>query len=517
MKKEHNENGKVVLVGAGPGDPELITIKGIKFLRAADVVLYDYLANKKLLDYCKPEVEKIYVGKMAGIHSLTQDEINQLLVAKAKEQKLVVRLKGGDPFIFGRGGEEILALVREGIKFEVVPGITAGIAALSYAGIPATQRGVATSVSFITGHEDPTKVDSGLNWQAIAHIQGTLVFYMGVKNLATIVQKLIEHGKPPTMPVTLIRWGTFPSQQTIVGTLNSIVKHAKERSFRPPALIVVGDVVRNRNTMNWFERKLLFGKRIVITRARAQSSELERQLSELGAQVLEVPSIRIVPPQSWQPLDDAITNLERYDWIVFTSVNGVESFFQRLLKPGSDSRKLHNAKIAAIGSTTVKQLRQYGILADLQPPKFVAEALIEALQKQTEISGKHFLLPCAEPARPVFKDELLKAGAELNEVVAYRTVTESDQGEKTIKQIQAGQVDLITFTSSSTVKNFAKLIGTDQINNLKNVTVASIGPITCQTALDHGFNPKIMPTEYTIPALVQAVVNYYSKIGKDLS
>jgi len=507
---ENKNNGRVILIGAGPGDPDLITLKGIKYLQKADVVIYDYLANEKFLSYCKPNTEKIYVGKKGGDHTMSQSEITQLLVAKAREYNLVIRLKGGDPLIFGRGGEEILALRQENIDFEVVPGITAGTAALTYAGIPATHRGDATSISFITGNEDPTKRESGLNWPAIAKMNGTLVFYMGVNNLPNIAEQLTKNGKPTETPVALVRWGTMPNQRTIQGTLTNIAEIAQREKFEPPALIVIGEVVKYRDDMNWFERKPLFGIRIVVTRARAQSSDLVQELNALGAEVIEFPTIRIVPPESWELLDREIQNLHNYHWVIFTSVNGVESFQQRLTHSGFDTRKLGQIKVAAIGPATAERLQLMGIQADIQPEKFVAEALLETLNRHTILKNQNFLLPRADKARSLLKDKLIEAGANVNEIIAYRTIVESDHREDFIKKLREGAVDLLTFTSSSTVENFVEIVSRDQLPLLKDVTVACIGPITKKTANKFALKTSIMPEEYSIPGLVQEILNYYN-------
>ena len=509
VNKENNYKSKVVLIGAGPGDPDLITLKGINYLQKANVVIRDFLANDKLLNHCSPEAEIIYVGKRAGHHSLKQEEINQLLIEKAKSHKLVVRLKGGDPFVFGRGGEEVLALHHAGIDFEVIPGVTAGTAALCYAGIPSTHRGDATSVSFITGHEDPTKEKSGLNWKAIAAIHGTLVFYMGVRNLQNIVNNLMENGKSPETPVALIRWGTMPNQQTLIGNLLNIVQKTEETTLQPPALIVIGDVVKYQEQMNWFQKRRLFGKTIVVTRARAQASNLEQQLQDLGANVLQFPTIRIEDPESWQFIDQAIEYLNNYDWVVFTSVNGVEKFFKRLSINGSDARKFQHVKIASIGPATTEKLKTYGIIADLVPQKYVAESLLEGIKAQGRIKGQKFLLPRAEEARAILREELIKAGAQVDEIVTYRTVLETDQKETIVENIKSGKIDLITFTSSSTVKNFVTLIGEESLNQLKKVDIACIGPITKQTAESYKLECKIMPEDYTIPGLVNEIENYY--------
>jgi len=345
--------GKVYLVGAGPGDPGLITCKALRVLQQADVVVYDELANSTLLNEAPENADKIYVGKRGGAHSTSQDNINNLLIEKALDERLVVRLKGGDPLVFGRGGEEALALREAGIDFEIIPGVTSGIAALTYAGIPPTHRGLATAVTFITGHEDPTKSNSQLNWKAIASLHGTLVFYMGMKNLPEIVARLQENGRSPDTPTAVIRYGTMPSQQSVTGTLATIEAKVRETGFKPPALIVVGEVVGLRDKLNWFENKPLFGKRIVVTRSRAQASDLVAALEALGADVLVFPTIKIIPPVSYAPLDRAIENIGGYRWIVFTSVNGVEAFFNRLFHLGRDVRALAGIKFCATASSPI--------------------------------------------------------------------------------------------------------------------------------------------------------------------
>jgi len=501
--------GRVVLVGAGPGDPELITVKGLRFLRSADVVIYDYLANERLLAEVPASAEKIYVGKQHGRHTLSQEQINHLLIEKARSHRLVVRLKGGDPFIFGRGSEEALALKEAGIPFEVVPGITAGAAVLTYAGIPASHRGLATSVSFITGHEDPTKESSDLDWPAIASMHGTLVFYMGLSNLPMIVNRLLENGRSPATPVALVRWGTTPRQQTVEGTLGDIVARVKAVGLKPPVIIVVGDVVALRQQINWFETKPLFGKRIVVTRSRSQISVLQSLLEALGAEILAFSTIEISEPESWQPLDSAIQEISKYDWIVFTSVNGVDAFFQRLHAQDKDSRALDHNFICAIGPATAERLRAFGIKADMQPKEFVTESVVEEFQKLSDLKGKHILLPRADIARPLLKDELKRIGAAVTEVVAYRTRVDEGTSPEVLSKLRSGEVDIITFTSSSTVKNFVAKIGQENLTKwLSGVRIACIGPITSKTAAELGLQTHIMPDEYTIPALVQAIVEY---------
>ena len=496
-------------MGAGPGDIGLITVKGLNVLKNADVVIYDQLANINLLKEARADAEKIYVGKKAGTHILNQEQINDLLIEKARTNKIVARLKGGDPFVFGRGAEEALALNKKNIPFEIVPGITSGIAALAYAGIPVTHRNMATSVSFITGHEAPTKKNSQLNWKAIALMHGTLVFYMGVHNLESIVSKLIKYGKSEMTPVAVIQRGTSTLQKTIVGKLGSIINQAEKTDIEPPALIVVGEVVSLHADLNWFEKKPLFGKNIVVTRARSQASELAVILESLGANIMMFPTIKIIKAQDTTLLDSAIKNLADYHWIIFTSVNGVESFFERLSQSGQDSRNLSNNKICAIGPSTADKLNSFGLKADMQPDEFIAEAIVGMFQKM-DISGMKILLPRADIARADLRLGLEKCGAHIDEVIAYQTSIDDDQDEKVIEMIRSGCFDLITFTSSSTVKNFIQLVGR---NNLKQVfssaIIASIGPITQKTVESYGLKVNIQPEKYTIPDLVQSIVKYY--------
>jgi len=501
-----DNNGKVYLVGAGPGDPGLITAKALEVLRRAEVVIYDYLANPSLLNEAPTIADKIYVGKRGGSHSMSQEDINALLIDKAHGGRTVVRLKGGDPLVFGRGGEEALALREAGIDFEIIPGVTSGIAALTYSGIPPTHRGLATAVTFITGHEDPTKSNSQLNWKAIASLHGTLVFYMGMKNLPEIVARLQENGCSPDTPAAVIRYGTMPSQQSVTGTLATIETKVRETGFKPPALIVVGKVVGLRDKLNWFENKPLFGKRIVVTRSRAQASDLVATLEALGADVLVFPTIKIIPPASYAPLDRAIENIDGYQWIIFTSVNGVEAFFNRLFHIGRDVRALAGIKFCAIGPATGRQLRSYGLVADLQPAQFIGESIVESFQRE-QIAEQKVLLPRADIARANLRIGLESLGAEVEEVTAYQTIFETDLSEEIYDQIKRGDFDLITFTSSSTVKNFVAQIEEKNLPaTLHKARVACIGPITSRTAAQFGLRTDIQPEQYTIPDLVQAIV-----------
>lgn len=504
------KKGTVYLVGAGPGDPDLITVKAVECLRQADVVVYDFLAAPKLLKYAREDAEVIYVGKKGGDHTLSQDKINELIVGKAKQGNTVVRLKGGDPFVFGRGGEEAEELAQAGIPFEIVPGVTSAVAAPAYAGIPLTHRRYNTSVAFITGHEDPTKEESTIDWSKLATGVGTLVFFMGVKNLPSIAENLIAAGRDPKTPVALVRWGTTPKQLTLTGTLDTIAAEAQATNLKPPALIIVGEVVELRKTLNWFENRPLLGKTVVVTRARAQASDLVDRLSDLGADCLECPTIKVVPPEEWGRLDAAIKNLDTYDWLIFTSVNGVSFFFERLYEKGEDVRALKDVRTAAIGPATARRLRDFGLKSDIIPRTYQAESVVEAFEKEP-MEEKRVLLPRAKEARPVLPVELVKMGAVVNEVVAYRTEQPHENTDRLIKGLEEGSIDIVTFTSSSTVKNFKALLPADRFESLiKGVTIASIGPITTNTARELGFTVDITAQDFTIPGLCEAILKHYA-------
>ncbi len=503
--------GFISLVGAGPGDPDLITVKGMQRLQQADIVIYDYLANAELLNYCRVDVEKIYVGKQAGRHTLSQDEINALLVDHGQRGKRVVRLKGGDPYIFGRGGEEADVLEQAGIRWEVVPGITAGVAAPAYAGIPVTHRNVASSVAFITGHEDPTKPETAIDWTHLATGVDTLVFYMGVGNLPEIAARLIENGRRADTPVAVVRWGTKPEQETVTGTLQTIADDVKRANMKPPAITVVGDVVRLRERLRWFDNKPLWGKRIVVTRAREQASALSEQLRDAGAVPIEYPVIAFAPPADWAPLDGALRELDGYDWVIFTSVNGVRYVVERMQALKLNVTKLNQKQLGAIGPATAAELEQAGLRAQFIPSEFVAEAVIEQIG---DVHGQRILLPRADIAREVLVDGLLAKGAHVDNVVAYRTVLGEAQGD-VVGMLRGKQIDAVTFTSSSTVKNFfARLeqsgVSSDEVRDLlASVTVAAIGPITAKTARDYGLNVAIEADKYTIDGLVSALVEAF--------
>ncbi len=504
-----DNTGKVYLIGAGPGDPGLITLKAKECIETADVVVYDYLASPFLLEYARPDAEIIYVGKKGGDHTLTQDKINQLLVDTAKAGKTVARLKGGDPFVFGRGGEEAQELLADGVAYEVVPGVTSAISAPAYAGIPVTHREHTSFVSFITGHEDPTKKETSMQWDVFAKSNATLVFLMGVKNLAHITSKLMENGKDKETPVALVRWGTTTKQQTVTGTLSTIVEEVKKAGLKSPAIIVVGNVVNLREELAWFDQKPLFGKRIVITRARAQASGLVRELTRLGAHCLEIPTIRIQAPEDTAPLRQSIENIKDYTWLLFTSVNGVKHFFDTLFDMGKDVRVLGHLKFACIGPVTKERLADYGIISDILPETYRAESVVDAFEPE-DMKGEKVLLPRAMKARTILPESLREMGAVVDEVTAYETVLADADRETLTQLLEDKAVDAVTFTSSSTVSNFISLLDVDRRAELmEGVTVASIGPITSDTARELNLTVDIEAEEYTIPGLIDSLLSHY--------
>lgn len=499
-------SGKVYLVGAGPGDTGLLTLKGRAALERADAVIYDFLANEDLLRYTPSGCEKICVGKRPGEKTLLQEEINELLVSKAIEGKVVVRLKGGDPFIFGRGGEEAQALARAGVPFEVVPGISSGYAAPAYAGIPLTHRELSSSVTFLTGHEDPSKSSNSIDWARHAKGADTLVLFMGVRNLPEISAALIQAGRAPNTPAAVIRWGTRSGQQTVTGTLADIAARAED--VEAPAVIMVGDVVGLRDELNWFERLPLFGKRIVTTRAREQSAALMETLEELGAEAVEIPAIEVRDPQSWQPMDRAIGRLEEFDYLVFTSANGVKKFLGRLPACSRDVRDLKGLQIGAIGPGTASELTATGIRVDFMPSDYRAEGLIEYF-KDVEIRGKRFLIPRAKVARDILPRTLKDRGAWVEVVEAYETLRPRI-APADMERLLTPTPDAITFTSSSTVTNFVKLIESENLRAvLKEVAIASIGPITSEAVRKHGLKVSVEAVDSTVPGLVQALQEYF--------
>ncbi len=513
----------VYLVGAGPGDVGLITQKAIELLRKADVVIYDYLAAPALLAYTKEATEKIFVGKKGHSKHITQDDINDLLIRVAREQamlandtaqkdakKIIVRLKGGDPFLFGRGGEEALALHEARIPFEVVPGVTSGIAAPAYAGIPVTHRGIASTVTFVTGHEDPTKNESAIDWKSLARMVlagGTICFYMGMKNLDLIISRLQEGGLTKDCPIGLVQWGTTTRQRSLLASFDTVARRVAEEKFGAPAIIVVGDVVTLSKKLEWYENKPLYGKEIVVTRSRKQASNLVKDLQEEGAQVFEFPTIEFSKPDSYEPLDQALARLETYDWVVFTSVNGVDAFFDRLQ---GDARLLSGICVAAIGPSTKARLKTYGIIADAMPSNYRGEAVFAAIEEvcrrtNMSLSGSKILLPRAAVARVDLPMMLKDAGAVVDVVPVYKTILpEHALVDELVSKLKSNSLAGITFTSSSTAENLISLLKEDAVL-LKNVTLFSIGPITSATLKHHGLFNIVESSIYTIDGLVDSI------------
>jgi len=501
--------GKVYLVGAGPGDAGLITVKGRDCLKKAEVVVYDRLIDDRLLDVVPATAERIYVGKSAKVHAKEQNEINRILVEKAKEGKWVVRLKGGDPFVLGRGGEEAEALQKSGIPFEVVPGVSSSIAAPAYAGIPVTHRGISSSFAVITGHEDPSKEISSINWEHLVTGVDTLVFLMGMGNLSKIVQKLIEHRRSPQTPIALIRQGTTPAQQVVTGTLSNIVETAENSGMKPPVVIVVGDVVALREKLVWFENRPLFGKRILVTRSRHQASTFSRMLAERGAQPIEFPVIEIHDIPNPAELDQAILNLADYHWVIFTSTNGVEAFWKRLNVLGLGARQFARSGIIAIGPGTARALQERGIICDFIPEEFTTVGLLNGL-KEKDLRGAHILLPRADIAPGDLPEGLAAMGAVLEEITAYLTrPPEKSVSEEIKKMLAADEVDIITFTSSSTVTNFIEILGADR-QLAQRARIACIGPVTAAAAEQAGLRVDILAKESTIPGLVRAIEAFFN-------
>ena len=501
------KKAKVYLVGAGPGDADLITVKGLECLKKADVVVYDRLLDERLLDQTRPEAERIYVGKATYHHTKGQAEINQLLVDKAKEGKIVVRLKGGDPFVLGRGGEEAEALVQNDIPFEVVPGVSSAIAVPAYAGIPVTYRRLSSSFAVITGHEDPTKGKTSIAWEKLATGVDTLVFLMGIGNLSQIVRQLVENGRDVTTPVAMIKDGTGPGQKTLVGTLADIVAKAEDSNFSPPAVIVVGEVVRLREKLNWFDNRPLFGKKILVTRARTQASSLSRLLLERGAQPIEMPTIQIQSIANTVELDQAILNLENYHWLVFSSVNGVEAFFERLYALKRDARWFRSINLGAIGPATAKALEERGLCPDYLPQAYTSDCFVAGLGDQ-DVSGCRFLLPRADIAPKGLADGLRQLGAEVHEVTAYKTAPATEAISLGKQLLLNGEVDVITFTSSSTVFNLLSLMD-GKWQAVERPVVACIGPVTAAAAAKVELKVDVVAQTHTIPGLVEAIEQYF--------
>jgi uroporphyrinogen III methyltransferase/synthase len=504
------QKGKVYIIGAGPGDPGLLTVKAVRCLEKSDVLVYDYLVSPEILNYARADARLIYVGKKGGHHTVIQDEINRILVREASEGNTVARLKGGDPFIFGRGGEEAEVLFEAEIPFEILPGISSAIAVPAYAGIPLTHREHTSTVAFVTGHEDPKKDESRIDWEKLSGIE-TLVFLMGVKNLPQIVASLLKNGRSPDTPVAIIRWGTTHDQFTLAGTLGGIAGLAEEKKMTPPAIFVVGEVAGLREKLNWFETKPLFGRGIVVTRPEKQAGEIAALLSEEGARVIHFPTIAIVPPETFDDLDRALTNIEDYNWIIFTSANGVRFFFNRLTKMGKDVRDLKGIKICTIGPATKAAIEMHGISVDIVPEEFISEGVVAALNG-LDMQGARVLIPRAEVARDVIPEGLKKLGATVDVAVAYRTVNSGRDAKELERLIEEGKVDVITFTSPSTVNNFITIMGED-FDLPENIRIACIGPITEKAAQKADLRVDIVQGPYEITGLVSAMKEWFENIS----
>jgi uroporphyrinogen III methyltransferase/synthase len=504
--------GKVILVGAGPGDPGLITVRGLEAIASADVIVYDYLANEELLSRARPGSEKRYVGKQGAAHSMEQGDINELLCACAAGGRTVVRLKGGDPYIFGRGAEEVLYCRERGVEVEVVPGIPAAIGAAAYAGIPLTDRRRSSSVAFVTGHEDPSKGVSSIAWEHLAKGVETIVFYMGINTIDRLMNKLMEHGLRPDTPVSVVQWATLPKQRVARATLSTIAETIRREGIMPPALSIVGPVNSLDASLDWFGKKPLAGKRIIVTRSREQASSLVRMLRDLRAETLEIPSIACRAPDAWEPVDRAMAVLEACDWVVFTSVNGVDFFMERLRSKGFDARKFGKARVAAIGPATAERLDRHGIVADLKPVKFTSDALFETFSDSGKIAGSRYLLLRADIADKGLFEKLVAAGARVEDVAVYKTIPAPIDPSLVRAAFDGGAPPGVTFTSSSTVRNFIESIGESLFSEIKpRLTGFSIGPKTSEAMRGHGIEPAVEAAQHTIAGLVDAIVDYYSR------
>jgi uroporphyrinogen III methyltransferase/synthase len=500
------KGGNCFLVGAGPGDLGLVTLRAKECIERAEVIVYDYLCNPEMLRWAPETAELIFAGKKAGAHMMTQEEINALLVEKTREGKNVVRLKGGDPFLFGRGGEEAQALAAAGLSFVIVPGVSSAIAGPAYAGIPVTHRGKNSHVTFFTGHEDPEKSESAIDFSALAKLGGTQVMLMGVERIGAVAREMMANGMRKDLPVALIRWATTGRQETLVGTLENIAQRVTASGFAAPAIAVFGDVVTLREELNWFEDRPLSGKRIVVTRTRAQAGVLTEQLRGLGADVIELPTIRIEPPTDLRAFAELVQDSHAYDWIVFTSVNGVNAFFDLFYKLYDDAREIGAARIAAIGPATAQRIKDFHMHVDLQPEEFVAESLAREFKKQGGVENLRILIARAQKARDLLPKELTALGAIVDEGFAYRTVPETRDDIGARRRLLEEGADLITFTSSSTVENFLAL----GLPWPAQMQVASIGPITSKTARDGGLKVAIEARRHDIPGLVEAIRRFFS-------
>jgi len=506
MSKSRGIRGLAVLVGAGPGEADLVTVAGARWLSRADVVLYDRLVGERLLDACRKDAELIYVGKRPGAHALSQEHINDLLIERCRAGKLVVRLKGGDPLVFGRGGEEADALAAAGVDYRIVPGVTAAVAAGACAGIPLTDRRAASTVAFVTGHEDPDKGEPAVDYGALAGID-TVVFYMGVGNLPAIAERLIAAGRGPETPVALVQNAARPNQRTVTATLATAADEADRHNVRPPAVLIVGRVVALRDRLAWLEKLPLWGTTVLVTRARRQASRLAQRLADLGAHVIECPTIEVQPPEDFWKVDAALGRLDGLDWLVLTSPNGSAALIGRMRELGLDARSLAGARIAAVGPATADVLREHFVEPDLLPETFTTQALGEALTAGELTKAKRVLLARADVATDVLPNMLRAAGAIVEEVAIYRTVRPAALPDAALAALRERRADWITFTSSSTVENLLDLLADEDVA-LQGVLLASIGPVTTQTLVDRGLTPAVTADVHTIDGLIDAIAGH---------
>jgi uroporphyrinogen III methyltransferase/synthase len=501
----------VHLIGAGPGDPGLITVRGLECLKAADVVLYDHLVHRDLLRHARADAEAIDVG-LAAPQPLDQEAICYLLAEKAREGRTVARLKWGDPFVFDHGGSEALFLHEQGIRFEVVPGIPAGLGAASYAGVPLTYPGGGDTLTFVRGNEDG-KTRPSVDWRALGALDGTVVCYAGASQLPQTLAELLSHGYPEHEPAALIYDGTLPTQKTVAGTLREIADAVQRDQEPRPAVLVVGRVSALREHLRWYDSRPLFGRRILITRQKEQAGEFARLLASFGADPIEAPMIRILPPQDFGPLDAACRSAGTFDWIVFASSHAVEAFMDRLLGSSLDGRALHGARLCAIGVGTAERLAAHGLKADVIPEESRAEAVADAVAAAGEVAGRRILLPKSDIARQVIADELRARGAIVTEAIAYRTVTPDADGEDepdVYRMLLDRQIDVVTFTSPSAVRSFVATVGAEPAADLLQTTiVAAIGPVTAEAAAQYNIRTAIVPAEYNIRALADAIVRHF--------
>jgi uroporphyrinogen III methyltransferase/synthase len=504
---------QVFLIGAGPGDPGLITTRGLDCLRRADVVLHDHLVHERLLRHARPGAEVIDVGTAAP-QPMAQEAICYLLAEKAREGKVVARLKWGDPFVFDRGGEEALFLNEQGVAFEVIPGIPAGIGVPAYAGVPVTYPGGGDTLTMVRGFEDESRTIPGVDWASLARLDGTLVCYAGSQQLPRILDALIANGWASDTPAMIVWNGTTTRQESIAGTLAELVEQVHDQPRRMPAILVVGRVVGFRDHLRWFDTRPLFGKRVLVTRPREQAAELCDALSALGAEAIEAPTIRIVPPEDPAPLHDVVTRAGEFDWIIFTSGNAVQAFMTALLASDLDVRSLKGPRLCTVGTSTAEKLTAFGIKVDLVPPEFRAEGVVEALAAQGPLHGARILFPSGDIAREIIGEELRHAGAKVTEVVAYRTLIDDVQrdGDPDVYgMLLERKIEVVTFTSGSAVRNFARVYGEEQVADLlRNTEVAVIGPVTAQAATQLGIRVSIQPGTYSIPALVDAIAGHFA-------